>query len=74
MNLFEHQLFSSQHPLLAHVTYWHRYVDDVLCLWEGPLPLAGKFLELLNSFFPSIDFTMEVGGANHQFLRPYDPA
>ena len=60
MSLFENTLFSSHHPLLAHVTYWHRYVDDVLCLWEGPLPLAGKFLNHLNSFLPSINFNLEV--------------
>ena len=43
-------------------------VSDVLCLWEGPLFLAGKFLELLNNFFPSINFTMEVGGLTINFL------
>ena len=60
MSLFENTHFSSHHPLLAHITYWHRYVDDVLCLWEGNLPLAGEFLNHLNSFFPSINFTLEV--------------
>ena len=32
MKLFEHQLISSKHPLLPHVTYWHRYVDDCSCI------------------------------------------
>ena len=69
MSLFENQLFSYQHSLIPHVTHWHRYVDDILCLWERLLPLANEFLELLNSFFPSIDFTMEVGEASINFLE-----
>ena len=68
MNALENQMFSSRHPLLTHITYWHRYVDDVLCLWEGPLPLADSFLEFVNSLFPSITFTMEVGGMGINFL------
>ena len=68
MSLFENTLFSSHHPLLAHVTYWHRYVDAVLYLYEGPPPVAGEFLNHLNSFFPSIIFTLEVGGSNINFL------
>ena len=68
MHLYEETLFSSNHILLSHVTYWHRYVDDVLCLWEGHHSLAGNFLNFPNSLFPSIKFTMEMGGESINFL------
>jgi len=68
MEKFELQLFQSSHPLLRHVGVWRRYVDDILCVWHGPGELIEQFLSLLNSFFPSIKFTVEIGGAKINFL------
>ena len=50
------------------VGVWRRYVDDILCVWHGPGELIEQFLSLLNSFFPSIKFTVEIGGAQIKFL------
>jgi len=30
---------SSNQPLIECVAYWYCYVDDILCLWNGSLPL-----------------------------------
>jgi len=54
--------------LTQYVGYWHRYVDDVLCLWTGPVDLLNDFLNFLNSLYPSIKFTLEVGGKIINFL------
>ena len=68
MQRYEKTLFLSNNALLSDVTYWHGYVDDVLCLWEGKQSLAGESLILLNSSFPFIEFTMEVNGESINFL------
>ena len=54
--------------LLQNVLYWYRYVDDVLCAWSGSINQLHEFLGLLNSRYPSIRFTMEIGGRHINFL------
>ena len=62
MEKFELQLFQSNHPLLRHIGLWRRYVDDILCVWHRPGELIEQCFSLLNSFFPPIDFTIEIDG------------
>lgn len=52
MSKLEDEIFSSEHPLTQHVAYWHRYVDDVLCLWTGPTTQLQDFLAFINGFYP----------------------
>ena len=47
--------------LYDHVLLWRRYVDDVFCVWNGPDTTLQLFLNLLNSFHPPLQFTLEVG-------------
>jgi len=68
MSLLEENLFDSGHPLLSHIHYWFRYVDDVICLWAGPEPLLHDFLDFINSLVPSINFTLEIGGQSTNFF------
>ena len=68
MSKFESDLFSSGHPLLNNIFYRRRYVDDVLCTWTGPRELCLEFLTYLNKLYPSVKFTVEVGGASIKFL------
>jgi len=69
MNRVENEIFSSNSPLLQHVHYWCRYVDDVLCLWHGNTEQLTDFLHFINSsLYPSIKFTLEVGGSSINFL------
>lgn len=39
--------------------FWHRYVDDVLVLWDGPVEILTTFLEWLNQLESNIKFTIE---------------
>ena len=69
MSKFESDLFSSGHHLLNNIVYWRRYVDDVLCTWTGHRDLCLEFLAYLNKHYPSIKFTLEVGGTSINFLN-----
>ena len=62
MRHLETTVFNSSNELLTHVGYWYRYVDDILCLWNGSFSQLNGFLAGLNSKFPSIKFTVKVGG------------
>jgi len=68
MSKFEHDLFASDQVLLNHILYWHRYVDDILVAWTGPQDLLNELLQWLNGQYPSIKFTLEIGGASIKFL------
>ena len=54
MNKFDCELFSSKHRLLPHFIYWHRYVDDVLYLWQGSVQQVSEFFLHLNRRYLSI--------------------
>ena len=60
--------FEKNHPLLSHIVYWHRYVDDVLCLWSGTTDDATDLISFLNSLYASINFTLEIGGSTINVL------
>jgi len=45
MSLLETTLFNSHPTLTEHIVYWYRYIDDVLCLWNGSA-------EALNELIP----------------------
>ena len=49
MHTFEKNLFTSNHPLLPHVVYRHRYVDDGQCLWSGT---SDELSTPLDQFYP----------------------
>ena len=66
--LFEDELFQSGSPLLTKIVYWYRYVDDVVCLWNGSLADLDSFLQFINSRYPTIQFTLEIGGKSINFL------
>ena len=48
MDKFEKFVFASGHPLVRNICYWHRYVDEVLCLWNGALSKLDNFLAFLH--------------------------
>lgn len=43
-----------------NISFWYRYVDDVICLWTGSTRQLDIFLNLINSLNHSIQFTMET--------------
>ena len=60
MDNFETNLLASKNPIVNHVKFWYRYVDDIVCLFTGTNRHLELFLKHLNSIHPSIQFTMEV--------------
>jgi len=65
MGKFKKELFSSRSSLLQNIKYSYRYVNDVVC----PNQLQNS-LQLLNSFYATINFTLEIDGSQINFLDP----
>ena len=69
MNTLENRIFHHDNAQYNRdIIYWYRYVDDVLCMWNGGVDKLNKFPAYLNSLYPSIRFTLEIGGTSINFL------
>lgn len=69
MNEFECELFDSGNTFLKNIVCWHRYVDDILCIWKGSERQLKLFLNnVLNKIDNNIQFTVEMGGNTINFL------
>ena len=55
-------------PFSSSVSFWSRYVDDILCIWTGTKVEIESFSSFLNNLRPSIEFTLEGGGNSIPFL------
>ncbi|XP_045477945.1 uncharacterized protein LOC123683088 [Harmonia axyridis] len=65
MTALEKKIFSPANVNLTDfVLYWKRYVDDIFCIWTGSNSELESFLELINSFYSSIQFTLEIEDNN----------
>ena len=62
LKLFEDEVFGSDSYLLSHIVSWHRYIDDILALRSGSITDFHIFVTFLNSRYPTIEFTFEIGG------------
>ena len=47
---------------------WLRYLDDIFCIWAEGLERLQEFYQYLNSFHPTIKFTMEFSKEQINFL------
>ena len=47
---------------------WLRYLDDIFCIWTQGIDKLKEFFEKLNSFHPTIKFTMEHSLQKIDFL------
>ena len=47
---------------------WKRYIDDILCIWPGPLSELNQFIQYLNQSHPTIKFTHESSTYSVNFL------
>lgn len=65
---FETSLFNSDNHLITCVHTWLRYVDDVFCIWTGTERQLTQFLTTLNNINNKIQFTIEIGDRNLNFL------
>ena len=64
MDSLEEEILSNSHlkPLV-----WWRYIDDIFMMWEHGEEELQKFLEILNSYHPTIKFTEEYSRAKINF-------
>lgn len=53
---------------LCHLLVWHRYIDDVHMVWDGPLNLLEDFLCSLNQNNHNLRFTCQIGREQDLFL------
>ena len=65
MDAFEREIFDSGSGLIQDTRYWHRYVDEVLCMWSGY-----NFLNFHNSKYSNIKFTLSLIHISEP-TRPY---
>ena len=47
MNILENIIFNSGNT--KNVLYWYRYVDDILCIWNGTIRQLNLFLKYINT-------------------------
>lgn len=60
MNNFENKLVLDQNlPFFKDIGFWYRYVDDIICLWNGSEVDLDLFLIFINSLHNNIKFTLE---------------
>jgi hypothetical protein len=72
LDRLEGELFAVDHPRFSgfakDIYQWHRYVDDILCIWTGDDASLQGFHEALNQFHPKLKFSLEKGGTSINFL------
>lgn len=65
LDTFERKFLEDQ-PLKPEV--WRRYIDDILCFWQGTMADLESFLQRLNVAHPTLCFTWEVSDEKAIFL------
>ncbi|CAJ0963730.1 unnamed protein product [Ranitomeya imitator] len=68
MSSFE-QDFVYTHPLFqTHSRIWRRYIDDIFCIWDGPIDSLISFDQHLNNVWPELKFTLQHNMDRISFL------
>ncbi|CAJ0960174.1 unnamed protein product [Ranitomeya imitator] len=65
---FEESVIYKHHLFRDNVIVWKRYIDDVFCIWGGSIEPLNMFLEVLNSSWPDISFTISYNLWSMNFL------
>ncbi|CAJ0932264.1 unnamed protein product [Ranitomeya imitator] len=61
--------FVYNHPLfMAHCRVWRRYIDDIFCVWDGPIESLLPFDQHINSIWPELKFTLQHDTHRISFL------
>lgn len=70
LNNFENNhILNNQNRFYKNIIYWHRYVDDVLLLFNGTDRQIHLLKNYINSIHPKIQFTLEMEqNSNINFL------
>ncbi|CAJ0933278.1 unnamed protein product [Ranitomeya imitator] len=57
------------HPLFQqHSKIWHRFIDDIFCIWDGPVETFLLFDTHINNIWPELKFTLQYSMENISFL------
>ncbi|CAJ0929357.1 unnamed protein product [Ranitomeya imitator] len=57
------------HPLFqAHSRIWRRYIDDIFCIWDGPIDSLILFDKHLNNVWPELKFSLRYNLDRISFL------
>lgn len=57
MAVFEEAHIYSNSIYQQPVLLWHRFIDDIFCLWNGDINSLLTFVDYLNSIRPELQFT-----------------
>ena len=60
MDMFENDHILNNNRFHNHITYYYRYVDDILILWSGSKERLTEFVDYINSIHSKIKFTLEL--------------
>lgn len=63
-------LITSHQPIIKLVKLWKRYVDDIICIWNGGFDLLKVFHNHINNYHKNINFTTEI--ENNQTINFLD--
>lgn len=67
-NLEDNNIINDSNPFRNKIIYWYRYVDDIICLFNGTKEESENFLTYLNSLSMNIQFTSENNSTNINYL------
>jgi hypothetical protein len=62
------KIMNAENPFFDKIIYWHRYVDDIICLFEGEENQCNELLQYLNSISQKIKFTIEIQKQEINFM------
>ncbi|OCT93215.1 hypothetical protein XELAEV_18016280mg [Xenopus laevis] len=67
---WERHIFTSDDydMYLGHINRWHRYIDDIMLIWQGPEHLLKEFVTKLNVNKFNLSFTMNYDSSKLEFL------
>ncbi|CAJ0937340.1 unnamed protein product [Ranitomeya imitator] len=63
------QDFVYNHPLfMSHCMVWRRYIDDIFCIWDGPIESLLSFDQHINGIWPELKFSIQHDTHRISFL------
>lgn len=68
MGYLEERYIWNNNPFFENVVLWKRFVDDVFCLFKGPLETFNDFVTYLNNMVHSIKFNVVIDKRSVSFL------
>lgn len=62
------KIINKNNPFYKNIIYWYRYIDDIICLFNGNEVEKEEFFNFLNTLSNKIKFTMENQNKQINFL------